>query len=287
LSEKTSGVSFHKEQPTTEVELETAPEKQQLEEDNLTKKQALLSSILSVNNGNLNQDALHENNSMLTSAFHKEFNSFTNAKATTEQTKLFDTMQEDTSSIILVGKVFQTYLLIEKEGSLFIIDQHAAHERILFDKFTEQINTNNLASQGLLVPHIVTVNHLEEAFLKEHLQNINKLGFEVESFGSLSFKVSSIPAALNGLNIDLFFNEILKDMNSLNKQKTSDLITDHLKQASCKAAVKAGNNLSKLEIATLFQKMKEQNTTLLCPHGRPIVVEVTRKEMDKWFKRIL
>ncbi|MDD4211290.1 MAG: DNA mismatch repair protein MutL, partial [Clostridia bacterium] len=104
---------------------------------------------------------------------------------------------------------------------------------------------------------------------------------------SLSFKVSSVPSILAGINIDLFFNEILKDMTALNKNKTSELIIDRLKQASCKAAVKAGNNLNKLEIETLFDKMQQSNMTLLCPHGRPVVVEVTRKEMDKWFKRIL
>jgi len=182
---------------------------------------------------------------------------------------LFENWQEDDSNLILIGKAFQTYLMVEKDMSLYIIDQHAAHERILYDKLTEQLNQKQIILQGLLVPHIITLNHLEEAFLLEQLQKINELGFEIEPFGSLSFKISSVPSVLSGINIDLFFNEILKDMTALNKIKASDLIIDHLKQASCKAAVKAGNNLSKLEIASLFNKMKEQNTTLLCPHGRP------------------
>lgn len=292
LKERETGVSFNLNEEKKEVELNIRVETTEQiknEEEEIAKKQELLASILNLNSDDIAPNTLKENSSMLTSAFHKEFNQIgvEFKKESNEQTYLFSNWEQDESNLILIGKAFQTYLMVEKDSSLYVIDQHAAHERILYDKFTYEINNKQIAMQGLLVPHIVTVNHIEEAFLLEQLSKINELGFEVEHFGSLSFKVSAIPSVLSGLNIDLFFNEVLKDMTAVKKFKTSDLIIDHLKQASCKAAVKAGNNLSKFEIATLFQKMKEQNTTLLCPHGRPIVVEVTRKEMDKWFKRIL
>ena len=292
IKEQASGFSFSSSENKTQKEVQldavkTVEHEVELEAEQIAKKQELLRSILSVNDGNITPNMLRENASVLTSAYNREFNRVVEEPKKPEQTYLFENWQEDDSNLILIGKAFQTYLMVEKDMSLYIIDQHAAHERILYDKLTEQLNQKQIILQGLLVPHIITLNHLEEAFLLEQLQKINELGFEIEPFGSLSFKISSVPSVLSGINIDLFFNEILKDMTALNKIKASDLIIDHLKQASCKAAVKAGNNLSKLEIASLFNKMKEQNTTLLCPHGRPIVVEVTRKEMDKWFKRIL
>ena len=286
IFKETEGASFNKKPQTEEVELDVKDNVEKIveqEEDKTLEKAKILSSFFSVNEPNYFSSSFNENNSNLTSALHT---SLKEVDLKHEQTKLFDDIEDD-SSLILIGKVFQTYLLIEKEGSMFVIDQHAAHERLLYDKLTEKINEKQITSQGLLVPHIVTVNHLEQAFLVENLNLIKNLGFELEEFGGLSFKVSSVPSVLNGMNVDLFFNEILKDMNALNKTKTSELITDYLKQASCKAAVKAGNNLSKFEISTLLNKMKQNNMTLLCPHGRPVVVQVTRKEMDKWFKRIL
>lgn len=291
IKEQTTGVSFNTTtQPAKEVEIDVEDEQEQktsVEERVIEEKQQLLDSLLKVTSGFVSENTLKENGSVLTSAFHREFNSYSAPIVKTEQTHIFENITKDDSSIIMVGKVFNTYLMVEKEGSLFVIDQHAAHERLLYDKFSEQINNKHISLQGLLIPHIVTVNHLEEVFLKENLEKINALGFEMEPFGSLSFKISSIPSVLSGMNLDLFFNEILKDMTALNKVKTSDLIIDALKQASCKAAVKAGNNLSRLEVITLFDLMEKTNMTLLCPHGRPVVVEVTRKEMDKWFKRIL
>jgi DNA mismatch repair protein MutL len=259
-----------------------------IDEEQTDKKAKIISSFMNFAEGSLNSKSLKENSSLLTSALHKALSEVDNEIPQKQvQTSAFESIKLDRSNLIMVGKVFNTYIMIEKDNSLFLIDQHAAHEKLLYDELTEQLNNRQLAVQGLLVPHILSVNHLEEAFLLENLGKIKALGFEIEPFGSLSFKISTVPSVLAQVNIDLFFNEILKDMTALNKNKTSELIIDRLKQASCKAAVKGGNNLNMLEIETLFNKMIESNMVLLCPHGRPIVVEVTRKELDKWFKRIL
>jgi|AntRauTorcE11897_2_1112592.scaffolds.fasta_scaffold00001_174 DNA mismatch repair protein MutL len=290
---KNEGVSFNNQQveKTDYVNLdnERATQAQvSKEEDEIENKRKVVSSFMNYASDEEKQgNSLKENISVLTSILNKELDKVQTKQPSNEQTSAFDNLIEDNSNINLVGKVFNTYLLVQKDQSLFVIDQHAAHERLLYDKFTKQVDENKITSQGLLVPHILNVNHLEEDFLTQHLQNLQKLGFDVEQFGNLSFKVSSIPSVLSGINLDNFFAEIFKNMQSFNKTKTSELIIDHLKQASCKAAIKAGNNLSKLEIDTLFNKMQQSNMTLLCPHGRPVVVEVTRKEMDKWFKRIL
>ena len=291
VTEKTSGFSFASQNNTPEVELKPVASQNEVnkEASEIEKKKELLSSVLNFSE-EVEGSALQENTSVLTSAYNKEFNNISSLKQENKpmtQTQLFENSQKDTSDLILIGKVFQTFVLVQRDESMFVIDQHAAHERFLYDKLTKQVNEKAVTIQTLLVPHILTVNHLEEAFLNDNLDEIKKLGFDIESFGGLSFKISSIPSVLSGMNLDIFFNDILKDMTSLKNKKTSDLITDKLKMASCKAAVKAGDNLSKLEILTLLDEMKRTNMTLLCPHGRPIVVEVTRKEMDKWFKRIV
>ncbi|MGD9900940.1 MAG: DNA mismatch repair endonuclease MutL [Spirochaetales bacterium] len=260
---------------------------QKSESEIAEEKAKILNSFLSVagtNSGAKGEGVLRENSSVLTSALHNTLNS---VNVMPNQESVFKEQGYKNLDIIYVGKVFNTFLLLQKESSLFIIDQHAAHERLLYDKFTEQVNANSIMTQALLVPHIITVNHLEEVFLLENLHSINELGFEVESFGKVSFKINAVPAILSGINIDLFFNEILKDINFLTKNKASDLIKEHLMQASCKAAIKGGDNLNDLEIKTLFEKIEKSGMTLLCPHGRPVVVEVTRKELDKWFKRVL
>lgn len=278
--ESASGASFKSDNKPHEVEIEST---------DLVQKQAdLLSSFESIK-GSSNKTAFGENTSVLTNSLHSSLNSIKeDYKTTVNETQIsaFESVM-DGSDINYIGKVFNTFLLIEKQDSLYLIDQHAAHERLKYDKLTQQINNKQIESQMLLVPIIINTNHLEEEFMLEHLSDIQALGFEIESFGSLSFKISSIPAVLMGLNVELFFNNILKDISVFNSLNSSDLINDKLKQISCKSAVKGGDNLSSDEIKLLFEAMHKNNTTLLCPHGRPVIVEVTRKEIDKWFKRIV
>ena len=175
----------------------------------------------------------------------------------------------------------------ENNSSIYFIDQHAGHERLLYDKFKASFENSQLATQTLLVPYIVNTNHLESNFMNNNLETFKNLGFEIEPFGINSFKVSSVPVLLKDISLNQFFNNVLKDITvNLNITK-SDILKDYLERTACRSAVKANDILSKSEVQTLLNMLNDSNQVLLCPHGRPIIIEVTSKEIEKWFKRIV
>lgn len=184
-----------------------------------------------------------------------------------------------------VGKMFNTYLIIEKNEEVYFIDQHAAHERLLFDKFTQSYEEKKIICQTLLVPYTFTTNPLETNLILDNIDIFRELGFEVEEFGSNTFKVFSIPSLLQNISLKDYFDDTLKDLNKVSK--TNQNTKHFLATKACKAAVKAGMDLNKLEIDELMQKIIDNKSTLLCPHGRPIAVKFSRVDVDKWFKRIL
>ena len=145
--------------------------------------------------------------------------------------------------------------------------------------------SKSISSQPLLLPYNIQVNHAEEQFLLENLDLLRQLGFEIEPFGSLVFKISAIPSILPNLNVTNFFNNFLSNINSIVQLKSVDLILDNLAQTACKHAVKGGDDLDKEEIIKLISDFSDGTVTLQCPHGRPFVVKFTRKDLDKWFKR--
>lgn len=184
-----------------------------------------------------------------------------------------------------VGKMFNTYIIIEKNEEVYFIDQHAAHERLLFDKFTQSYEEKKIISQTLLVPYTFTTNPLETNLILDNVDIFRELGFEVEEFGNNTFKVFSIPSLLQNISLKDYFDDTLKDLNKVSK--TNQNTKHFLATKACKAAVKAGMDLNKLEIDELMQKIIDNKSTLLCPHGRPIAVKFSRLDVDKWFKRIL
>lgn len=187
----------------------------------------------------------------------------------------------------IVGKLFNTYLVIEQGNEVLFIDQHAMHERILFDRLKAQIDNNSVAVQPMLIPHIFSTNSLETVFLEEHLQDFAALGFEIEQFGENSFKISAIPAVCCDISLVGFMAAVLSDIKEITMGGASELIRDRLATKACKAAVKGGDDLTKSEIDKLLETMQTENTPLRCPHGRPAVVKVSKNEIEKWFKRIV
>lgn len=185
-----------------------------------------------------------------------------------------------------VGKVFNTYLLIEVDNDLFFIDQHAAHERILYEKFKDQYNNQNIVIQPMLFPYVLTLNALESNILYENLEDIQALGFDIYEFGNNTFKISAVPAIVSEMNFDTFFSEFLSDSKNIAK-KSSDLIKEALMQHACKSAIKGGNDLSEDEIDKLYSQMSKEKIALFCPHGRPIAIRINKNEIEKWFKRIV
>ena len=187
----------------------------------------------------------------------------------------------------LIGKLFNTYLVIEQNNDCYFIDQHAMHERILFERLKNQIDSGNVAIQPMLFPHIFSANVQESQFIDEHISDFLALGFEIEQFGSGSYKISSVPAVCADISLSTFLNQVLSNTKELTVDKTSELIRDKLATKACKAAVKGGWDLTKEEIDKLISDMQTENTPLRCPHGRPSVVKVTKQEIEKWFKRIV
>lgn len=189
----------------------------------------------------------------------------------------------DVSRIKIVGTLFLTYIVVEYVEEFYLIDQHAAHERLLFDRFRNSVVNNSV--QPLLVPYILTLSPQEESVFEDLLGDLKKLNFEIEPFGAGSYKVSGIPLVLTGFDIDGFFREVTQDIKVFRNLTDFSAVRDKLAQKACKAAVKAGDELSLNEIRSLLSFMKR--STLRCPHGRPIVVKFTKTDVEKWFKRIV
>ncbi len=185
-----------------------------------------------------------------------------------------------------IGQAINTYLIFDDGKDIYIADQHAAHERILFDKLTESYNKADLVAQPLLIPFVLNVNNAEFEFLSNKIDVLSKLGIEISEFGRNSFKISSIPNFLTEINLQKFFNEVLSDLDGFKNITLNSLLVEKLAQKACKAAIKSGDKLSQLDVDVLTEKLKA-NLSLQCPHGRPVVVKILRTEIDKWFKRIV
>lgn len=182
------------------------------------------------------------------------------------------------------GSLFDTYLLYEIKDDIYIIDQHAAHERLIFDRLKAKFNERKLARQDMLVPYIFTVNNEEQQFLKENMDTIWQLGFSVEPFGSNSYRVYSTPADLPDINLKVFFDDLLSNVRDYKNITLTELLKDKIAQSACKAAVKGGEILTEQERDALFS-MLDGNMGLKCPHGRPVCVKLTKTELEKMFKR--
>lgn len=184
------------------------------------------------------------------------------------------------------GGLFNTYLLYECGDTVYIIDQHAAHERIIFDRLKEQMRSREPISQSMLVPYELKLNTFEATFIRERLQDIRAMGFEVEEVGETQFNVWSVPADIRKMDIGVFFNEILGDVNGYRAIKLEELLKDKLAMAACKAAIKGGQVLTLEEVSELLRQMNG-DMTMKCPHGRPVVQKMTRTQLEKMFKRIV
>ncbi len=187
---------------------------------------------------------------------------------------------------VVVGVAFNTYIIVQEEDTLYFIDQHAAHERELFDKFIGQVESQDVPMQDLLVPYILNLNDVEYEFITQNLELLRSYGFEIDEFGKNCYRITSIPMLLNGIDLKEYFDSILSNLSG-NIKKPHEVLRNDFATMACKAAVKGGNKLSDNEINTLLDKLKENNNTLLCPHGRPIVITFDKKQIEKMFRRII
>ncbi len=191
----------------------------------------------------------------------------------------------DVASCSYAGKLFNTYLIYECKDDAYIIDQHAAHERLIYNRLKKQMNERAVVQQPMLVPYTLSLNVFEREFICDHLVEIRDIGFEIE-MNEEGFSISAVPLDLQYINLDAFFREILADINGYKAIRLTDILKDKLASAACKAAVKGGMDLTREEIDALFALM-DGDMGLKCPHGRPVVVKMSRTEIEKMFKRIV
>ena len=185
-----------------------------------------------------------------------------------------------------VGQVLNTFLVFDDGNDIYFVDQHAAHERILFDKFMDQIKSGTIDVQPLLIPYIENVNQEEYTFLLDNIKAFDALGIEISDFGKNSIKISTLPTCFIDMNVKGFLFDVLSDLRGLKSLSIDDILREKIAQKACKAAIKSGDSVSDDEVVIVADAIKK-NMGLKCPHGRPVVVKITRTEIDKWFKRIV
>ena len=186
----------------------------------------------------------------------------------------------------LIGQIFETYWIVEYDGQMFIIDQHAAHEKVLYEKLYARYRSHTPSSQYLEPPLILTLSIKEETALKEHLDSFKALGFEIEAFGGNDYAVRAVPMELYGFNARDILIEMIDQLSSETGRLHDEMIADHLATAACKAAVKGNHRLSFKEADALIDLLLKADNPYTCPHGRPTIISMSKYELEKKFKRI-
>lgn len=187
----------------------------------------------------------------------------------------------------IIGQLFDTYWLVEFDNQLYIIDQHAAHEKVLYERTLAGLKNKEFTSQVIYPPILLTLNLQEESLLKKYMGYFQKLGYEIEHFGGKEYSVTAVPANLFGLNGQELVIEILDSLADFHGKETPQMITEKIASMSCKAAVKGNQNISRPEVEALIGELLTLENPYHCPHGRPTIISMTKYELEKKFKRVL
>ena len=187
----------------------------------------------------------------------------------------------------IIGQLFKTYWLIEFEDKLYIIDQHAAHEKVLYEKTMARLANKDFTSQRISPPIVMTLDAKESEMLEKYRPQIEQFGYEVEHFGGKEYMISAIPDNLFNIDMKDLFIEMLDDFSNATGRQTPDIITEKVASMSCKAAVKGNDKLTLPEINKLIDELLSLDNPYNCPHGRPTIISMSKYEIEKKFKRIV
>lgn len=187
----------------------------------------------------------------------------------------------------IIGQVFDTYWLVQVEDELFMIDQHAAHEKVLYEKMMAQLADHAFTSQQISPPVIITMTMQEQELFLKFEEQFQKIGFEVNAFGGREYAICAVPANLYNLNQKELFLEMLDGLSHENGKNTPDLILEKIASMSCKAAVKGSQQLSRAEAQQLLTDLLELDNPYHCPHGRPTIIAMSKTEIERKFRRIV
>lgn len=212
------------------------------------------------------------------------------SKSSPKQMELFEEKllaPESRNKIRLIGQVFDTYWLVQFGEYFYIIDQHAAHEKIYYEKFVKEFRENTVTSQYLNPPMIVTLNLQEEAILKDNETYFRQFGFEIEHFGGKEYCISAVPSNLYGLTEEQLFLDMLDHLTDAREKDLFEIFAQRLATMACKAAVKGNHAMSSQEAEKLIDQLLKLDNPYHCPHGRPTIISMTKTELEKKFKRII
>ena len=207
-----------------------------------------------------------------------------------EQMELFDDKllsQQNVKHHTVIGQVFDTYWIVQFQDKMYLIDQHAAHEKVLYEQTMKRLKDHTFTSQRISPPVILTLSLKEEEALKMHMDVFEKLGFEIEPFGGMEYALSAIPDNLFGITERSLFLEILDGLVDQSVRGTPQSVLEKVASMSCKAAVKGNHRMSTKEAHALIDELLTLDNPYNCPHGRPTIISMSKYELEKKFKRIV
>ena len=187
----------------------------------------------------------------------------------------------------IVGQIFMTYWIVEYRDRLLIIDQHAAHEKVMYERLMEQLREKEVATQLCSPPSVITLDGSRRALLEQYIEVFRSIGFEIEPFGANDYAMRAVPADLYGLKEADVFISLLDELASGGADAKEEVLRDKIASMSCKAAVKGNSAMSKMEAEQLIGQLLELKDPYNCPHGRPTIIQMSKRELEKKFKRII
>ena len=187
----------------------------------------------------------------------------------------------------IVGQVFDTYWIVEYNEKMYIIDQHAAHEKVMFESLMEKLKTKQIHTQMINPPIILSLSMNEADLISRYLENFKEIGFDMEPFGGQDFTVRGVPSDLYTLDSQEVLMEIIDSLSNESGKMSPDILTDKIASMSCKAAVKGNSRMSFQEADELITQLLSLENPYNCPHGRPTIISMSKYELEKKFKRII
>lgn len=187
----------------------------------------------------------------------------------------------------IIGQVFDTYWILQYDNTMYMVDQHAAHEKVLYERFMKQFSEKKPMVQLLQPPVVLTLTMQEEQAVKEHMSVFEELGYQIEPFGGREYVVNGVPAHLPQIGNEELLKEVIDAMVDEHSRPTPDILKDKIASMSCKAAVKGNNRLPREQMEELLRELMTLENPYHCPHGRPTMIKMTKTELDKKFKRIV
>lgn len=186
----------------------------------------------------------------------------------------------------VIGQFNSTYILAENNSELYIIDQHAAHEKILFEKYMKQLKNSNIAVQALITPVVIELNSEDYSYYAENEDIFTNTGFNIEVFGENTISIREVPIILGEVNLKSFFLSLLDNLKNMGSGETTEIKYNKIATMACKSAIKANDALSYIEMKALIEELRFIEDPFTCPHGRPTIIKMTLNELEKRFKRI-